>query len=553
MGPSRGFANDTGNVTLSGTPAAITNLLRMMGGGVVTGSQPYQFGGNSPATMHTPYQFGGKSAGPRDFKAAKGTKGGPNNRSSGNGNGRGQRSHQATENAEQESAVMAPVRPGKNLPLFLAKCANCKRVGHWLLRCVGPPNSAGFIPGCPHCNDLGHNWEQCSEFDPNDIEKICKYLLEMRHNIPQFQFTKPLHQLELAQPGKKYHGMRPWSTYFALKFWSENPDYWKNHVYNKDMNDDVLLAVDPWDPALIVKVPNNILFAGPPVQATRPGQKKRKARTEESGPAKKGKTDGDRMEMDPIPESTPQTGGAATAAQSGLGVPVGDIIKGGPNVNVIKNNRGITFAITGPGNPAKPQDQSSFGARGGLAPCTNCGQDHRPSDCESPCGGCGEQGHQHPGCPKISVVCVCRQHPQHIPDKCTLLCTQACHPNHLFQAHMAVACPRCCKCGGLHNAVSCEKPWSCARCHTGNKKTEGSHTSMEHKIFFPEDNIELGCKNVKCDKYYCTVHCQMCALMHTGQCNSVGFTEGGHSWVTCQHKHDKVLFGNDCPGCVGNA
>jgi len=76
----------------------------------------------------------------------------------------------------------------------------------------------------------------------------------------------------------------------------ENPDYWKTHVYHLNQKDDTMIAVDnswsaedyPANLQMLVTIP----WEGHPVQATRPGPKKRTRRSDDPEASKRQRTDG---------------------------------------------------------------------------------------------------------------------------------------------------------------------------------------------------------------------------------------------------------------------
>jgi len=213
LGAQRGFQRGSAgnvNLTISGSAEGISNMLAMIRPTPRAPQPMYHFGsGNGPAsTFQAPYQ----QDQPRDILAATGQRGGHSNNRGRGGRGRGNHNmsrlaSSGRNNAEQSTASNALV----NLK-GPKTCDNCKREGHRILRCVGPPNHWGFIPGCPWCNDLGHIWEECSEYPRDDEDKIGKYLLEMRANLPPLASSVSVDKIPGGGPGGKYYGKVPWTT-----------------------------------------------------------------------------------------------------------------------------------------------------------------------------------------------------------------------------------------------------------------------------------------------------------------------------------------------------
>ncbi|RYP09388.1 hypothetical protein DL764_001329 [Monosporascus ibericus] len=69
-------------------------------------------------------------------------------------------------------------------------CPGCKKPGHVLLVCAGPPAEDGFLRGCPFHNTLAHNYDECQY-----IKRFFKtrdhlyYLISYRAGLPPI-FTK---------------------------------------------------------------------------------------------------------------------------------------------------------------------------------------------------------------------------------------------------------------------------------------------------------------------------------------------------------------------------
>jgi len=273
------------NITISGSSDALATYVEMM---APTLDEMYVFGANNggPQFMAPPQRLPPPH---QDIIAARGAKGGPKNHDKGKDKVNASKPAAAT-NAD------AVVLFRKNVPMSQARCPNCRLIGHWLVRCVGPPNIWGFIPGCPWCSDTGHRWQQCSEFPKDNWQEIARILLSVRKNLPPLEFTIAPTDLEHGKPGMKYAGCLPWTTQFATRFHMENPDYWKTHVYHLNQKDDTMIAVDnswsaedyPANLQMLVTIP----WEGHPVQATRPGPKKRTRRSDDPEASKRQRTDG---------------------------------------------------------------------------------------------------------------------------------------------------------------------------------------------------------------------------------------------------------------------
>lgn len=64
-------------------------------------------------------------------------------------------------------------------------CVNCGKHGHTLAVCVGPPNQVhGDINGCPKCNTISHNYDNCPIIEHNNLEEVFQLLVHNRINKP---------------------------------------------------------------------------------------------------------------------------------------------------------------------------------------------------------------------------------------------------------------------------------------------------------------------------------------------------------------------------------
>jgi len=130
---------------------------------------------------------------------------------------------------------------------------------------MGPPNSFGFIEGCPWCNKK-HMLEACKDFQNENsdfIERIAFFMLSRRRNRPPMICSIAPNEHALAQPGQKFADLRPWSTDFTLKMMQEHPNFWEGFKYGNPKLEETLGTDGSWcDPSVNYVFSNKVGFVG---------------------------------------------------------------------------------------------------------------------------------------------------------------------------------------------------------------------------------------------------------------------------------------------------
>ncbi|KAK3496312.1 hypothetical protein B0T13DRAFT_529519 [Neurospora crassa] len=112
-------------------------------------------------------------------------------------------------------------------------CGNraCRRPGHELADCFGPPSNMGDLDGCPFCNTQQHVLDNCPDLPRAGKNKLFDTLIIRRADLPPIRTA--ISFLDLAAAAKKLHVLAEtiplqkrtarW-TYSELKLWQHpNP------------------------------------------------------------------------------------------------------------------------------------------------------------------------------------------------------------------------------------------------------------------------------------------------------------------------------------------
>ena len=118
--------------------------------------------------------------------------------------------------------------PGTAGPLdSIYTCPNCKRRGHPLRECPGPPDRFGYIPGCPKCHKLDHTLAQCPK--GFTIQDVFHYIFfSRRNNFPMIWDTDLLDPematfLSEAQPWTQGFARQQMAQHLA-RDWDWHPE-----------------------------------------------------------------------------------------------------------------------------------------------------------------------------------------------------------------------------------------------------------------------------------------------------------------------------------------
>lgn len=98
---------------------------------------------------------------------------------------KGKGKEKAEEKREQKKGAKKGEKKGSAKP-----CPNCKKMGHVLRHCAGPPSDDGYMHGCPVHNTMGHTYDECNTVkDTFRMTDHCHMLIMCRAGLPPI-FTK---------------------------------------------------------------------------------------------------------------------------------------------------------------------------------------------------------------------------------------------------------------------------------------------------------------------------------------------------------------------------
>ncbi|KAK0109919.1 hypothetical protein ONS95_002590 [Cadophora gregata] len=131
-------------------------------------------------------------------------------------------SHRALTTQDQQNA--SQYGAGHKLKLGSSKdacspwtCGNCKEGGHTLADCTKNLDSHGFLPGCPVCNTLAHNYDGCqnNSLQERDHVKDFHFLVFRRIGKPPVRTSLDFRHMGNGETSK-LRGM-PQTYQFALE------------------------------------------------------------------------------------------------------------------------------------------------------------------------------------------------------------------------------------------------------------------------------------------------------------------------------------------------
>jgi hypothetical protein len=125
-------------------------------------------------------------------------------------------------------------------------CGNCQRRGHGIKHCK-QIDETGFVPGCPRCNTIHHDYDECTA-DPTGKNEDQEFILRIRANGPPLKTGKDVRQLikdmDKRFPPDGFTRGKPWTATFALEHFEENPRWAKSYDYA--IKDQPVIADPAW-------------------------------------------------------------------------------------------------------------------------------------------------------------------------------------------------------------------------------------------------------------------------------------------------------------------
>jgi hypothetical protein len=124
-----------------------------------------------------------------------------------------------------------PQKPKKD------RICSCKQTGHRLRNCC-KADSDGFMSGCPICDIMAHDIDDCTAKDTRAKDRLI-YHLEKRNSRPLFRSSVDIRDMD----GFWKSGWRSWTPNFA----KANVDYYKTHEHMQRTRDEVFIPDPAWD------------------------------------------------------------------------------------------------------------------------------------------------------------------------------------------------------------------------------------------------------------------------------------------------------------------
>lgn len=115
--------------------------------------------------------------------------GGSENPTSSKGKGKEKAEEKAEEKKEEKKEQKKGAKKGEKKG-SAKPCPNCKKMGHVLRHCAGPPSDDGYMHGCPVHNTMSHTYDECNTVkDTFRVNDHCHMLIMCRAGLPPI-FTK---------------------------------------------------------------------------------------------------------------------------------------------------------------------------------------------------------------------------------------------------------------------------------------------------------------------------------------------------------------------------
>ncbi|KAF7540831.1 hypothetical protein G7054_g1074 [Neopestalotiopsis clavispora] len=119
-----------------------------------------------------------------------------------------------------------------------SSCALCAGTDHQLEDCVGPPNKfLGVILGCPECNDMGHQFDDCPKVTgtsteaPMSLDRRFELLVVKRQDKPMIGTREAFDYEDCKDLFHKHHIRgSPWSPEFGKQQFN-NGGPWLHYNY----------------------------------------------------------------------------------------------------------------------------------------------------------------------------------------------------------------------------------------------------------------------------------------------------------------------------------
>lgn len=149
-------------------------------------------------------------------------------------------------------------QPPKRTLKIDTRCVNCRRIGHRLKHCR-KCDISGFMRGCPKCDTLDHEFEECRDTHHTDEKH---FLLDKRINLPPWAFSRDIRKIRGFNPAR--HTV--WTPAFSVGRLSSGE--WQEHEHLR-VEQDEEQTIDPaWHnfqsiPADVWVCPNPIKHAKP--------------------------------------------------------------------------------------------------------------------------------------------------------------------------------------------------------------------------------------------------------------------------------------------------
>jgi hypothetical protein len=115
--------------------------------------------------------------------------------------------------------------------------------GHSLKHCF-KADPDGFLSGCPRCDDFRHDYDQCHQIKQPRDDLL--FLVKHRNNKPLIRSQIDIRTLEGFYDEENNAQWIPWTPDFTKEFMTERPEYYKEHKFKANWQDEEHIEDPAW-------------------------------------------------------------------------------------------------------------------------------------------------------------------------------------------------------------------------------------------------------------------------------------------------------------------